>query len=91
MRRVIELGPNQWDQLARNVSGRSGKQCRERWHNQLNPLLKLGAWCAEEDWVLFLSQRTNPNQWAEFAKVLIGRSDNAIKNYWNQSLRHRAE
>eukprot|EP01083_Nonionella_stella_P055980 147631_1 len=40
-RYVIELvqkyGPKKWSLIARHLPGRIGKQCRERWHNHLNP------------------------------------------------------
>uniref|UniRef100_A0A673IF48 V-myb avian myeloblastosis viral oncogene homolog-like 1 n=1 Tax=Sinocyclocheilus rhinocerous TaxID=307959 RepID=A0A673IF48_9TELE len=39
--RVIELvhkyGPKRWSVIAKHLQGRIGKQCRERWHNHLNP------------------------------------------------------
>lgn len=51
---IEEFGPQVWEQVASRVEGRSGKQCRERWHNQVNPLLRTGTWSPEEEWVLFL-------------------------------------
>jgi len=35
------------------IKGRSGKQCRERWFNNLNPNVKKGNWTAEEDQIIF--------------------------------------
>ena len=35
--------------IAACVSGRTAKQCRERYKNQLNPLLRFGPWSASED------------------------------------------
>jgi len=37
-RLVQELGTKQWGQIGLNLGGRSGKQCRERWHNQVRVL-----------------------------------------------------
>lgn len=34
------------------MQGRSGKQCRERWHNQLDPSIKKEQWTEEEDRIL---------------------------------------
>jgi hypothetical protein len=31
------------------LAGRTGKQCRERWHNQLDPGIKKEGWTDEED------------------------------------------
>ena len=30
---IIDMGPNQWEQMAQLMGKRTGKQCRERWHN----------------------------------------------------------
>jgi hypothetical protein len=50
--KVIELvkkyGPKRWTLIAKQLKGRIGKQCRERWHNHLNPEIKKTAWTEEE-------------------------------------------
>jgi len=83
---IADIGPHQWEQMAIKMPGRTGKQCRERWHNQLNPLLKKARWSIEEDWILYILNETVKNRWAEITNVLLGRSDNSIKNYWNSTL-----
>ena len=91
--KLIELvqikGPQYWNNIAESLENRTGKQCRERWHNQLDPSLKRMNWSNAEEWILFLLQRRSPNKWSEFVGNLYGRSDNAIKNYWNTALSHR--
>ena len=86
---IAEIGPHQWELISNQMPGRSGKQCRERWHNQLNPLLKKTSWSTEEDWVLFILHQTLQSRWAKITDFLLGRSDNSIKNYWNSTLVHK--
>lgn len=37
---VGKFGARNWSLIARGISGRSGKSCRLRWCNQLDPALK---------------------------------------------------
>lgn len=41
MRLVKQFGMRKWSQIAENMVGRAGKQCRERWHNHLRPDIKV--------------------------------------------------
>ncbi|KAK1322562.1 Transcription factor MYB98 [Acorus calamus] len=38
---VNKHGMRRWSQIAKNLVGRIGKQCRERWHNHLRPDIKV--------------------------------------------------
>ena len=91
MELISEIGPRQWELISGSIPDRSGKQCRERWNNHLNPLLKKSPWSIEEGWILFILQRSVQNRWAEISNVLQGRPDNSIKNYWNSILRYKRD
>ncbi|KAH7553695.1 hypothetical protein ACOSQ2_029780 [Xanthoceras sorbifolium] len=88
---VARYGPTKWSVIAKSLSGRIGKQCRERWHNHLNPDIKKDAWTLEEELALMNAHRMHGNKWAEIAKVLPGRTDNSIKNHWNSSLKKKLD
>jgi myb proto-oncogene protein len=46
---VEEHGAKNWSAIAAALPGRIGKQCRERWHNHLDPNIRKEKWSQEED------------------------------------------
>lgn len=88
---VAQNGTKNWTKLASQLKGRIGKQCRERWRNHLDPEVNTEPWSAEEDQILIEMHETYGNQWVKIAEKLKGRSDNAVKNRWNSTLKKRLE
>ena len=91
IRQCIEEGVMKWSEIAERIPGRIGKQCRERWFNHLDPTLKKGGWTEEEDALLVEAQSKWGNSWTKIARLLPGRSENAVKNRWNSATRRRAK
>ena len=52
VRLVHELGVRHWGLIGSKLNGRTGKQCRERWHNQLDPSISKHCWTEEEEKIL---------------------------------------
>ncbi|OMJ77968.1 hypothetical protein SteCoe_22322 [Stentor coeruleus] len=90
---VGENGVKQWTLIAENlykkynITGRSGKQCRERWHNHLNSGIIKQPWTLEEEYTLFFTHQKIGNKWAEISQDIPGRTDNSIKNHFYSTVR----
>jgi hypothetical protein len=86
-------GLKKWTKIANTIKsdlgieGKTGKQCRERWHNHLDPQVKKELWTPEEEAKIFELQKQFGNKWSEIASFVPGRTENSVKNCFYSAVR----
>lgn len=85
--KVSQFGLKKWKEIATFLPGRIGKQCRERWYNNVDPKLNKDKWTLSEDIQLMELHKEYGNRWVQIQKFMPGRIDNDIKNRFNASLK----
>ena len=68
------------EEFHKGLKVRTGKQCKERWNNHINPMIERGVWSEKEDLQLLESYQRLGNKWSTIAKELSNRTDSSIKN-----------
>ncbi|OMJ70673.1 hypothetical protein SteCoe_31302 [Stentor coeruleus] len=88
LKSVLKKGLEKWGQIAnilnkevhKGLKIRTGKQCKERWNNYLNPEVNRGPWCEEEDIVALENYKIHGNKWSVISKCISNRTESAVKN-----------
>ncbi|MEW5301824.1 MAG: hypothetical protein WDW38_008455 [Sanguina aurantia] len=97
-RLIAAHGPGNWSGMARLLNTtigstpdccRIGKQCRERYNHHLRPDIRKEAWSPNEEDTIVVGHRQFGNHWSEISQLLTGRTENAVKNHWNATLRRK--
>ncbi|KAG6175793.1 hypothetical protein E4U25_002324 [Claviceps purpurea] len=86
--RVLNKGASDWVEKSRYVGTRTAKQCRERWHQTLNPDLKFSITPQSPgrkvtSFSTGLPRRVHNGHWTKIGRHLNDRSDNLVKNWYN--------
>ncbi|CAM8885744.1 unnamed protein product [Rhodiola kirilowii] len=84
-------GTDNWTIVASKFNDKTTRQCRRRWYTYLNSDFKKGGWTPEEDLLLCEAQRKFGNKWTEIAKMVSGRTDNAVKNRFSTLCKKQAK
>ena len=85
---VSELGHN-WPLIASKMDGRTSKQVKERWTNQLDPTISTDPWTADDDQQLVELIRELGHSWCEISRRMKGRTESMVKNRFHANLRKR--
>jgi myb proto-oncogene protein len=85
-------GGKNWGAIAALVPGRTNIQCRDRWHNALNPSIdraneRTGKWTADEDSTLKDAVQTHGSKnWGLTAALVPDRKESQCKGRWHDAL-----
>lgn len=85
---VLNKGIQKWGQMAsvlnreihKGIRIRTGKQCKERWNNYLNPLINRQPWTDKEDVLALENYKVHGNKWSLISKSIKNRTESSIKN-----------
>eukprot|EP00978_Attheya_sp_CCMP212_P002435 scaffold4964_cov47-Attheya_sp.AAC.3 len=71
---VMKYGKQQWARVASLLNRKSAKQCKARWNEWLDPMVKKVEWSRQEDEKLLHLAKLMPAQWRTIGPLVGGRT-----------------
>jgi pre-mRNA-splicing factor CDC5/CEF1 len=78
---VMKYGLNNWARIASLLNRKSGKQCKARWYEWLDPAIKKTEWTREEDEKLLHLAKLMPTQWRTIAPIVGRTATQCLERY----------
>ncbi len=83
LKNLVDQHGEKWVEIAKEMLGRTGIQCRQRYKHTLNPAIKLGKWTEEENNQLKEAvQRIGEDQWALIAQEFSDKTSEQCAYHW---------
>ena len=79
---IAMKGIMSWDEIAKHLPGRTGRQCKDRYNNYLSKAVVHKNWTKEEDQIIIEKYRQFGPRWTVISNFLNARSGNNVKNRW---------
>jgi hypothetical protein len=89
IRLVRQLGAHNWAAVSSGMTGRTARQCRQRYSNFLSQIRQRSPWTPKEDEFVVTKYRELGPKWVFISTFLPGRTGNDIKNRWHTRLAAR--
>ena len=86
--KLINSNLKKWGTVAEEINNtfhnrlriRTGKQCKERWTNHLDPVMKRDKWTSDEDIAALKLFQKHGRKWSKISRLIGNRTDSSIKN-----------
>jgi bacterioferritin-associated ferredoxin len=77
-----------WADIARQMgTGKTGKQCRNRWTQTLAPGINKGGWTPAEDQIIITAIQNGNHSWADIARQMgTGKTGKQCRQHWTEVL-----
>ncbi|KAL3493365.1 hypothetical protein BJX62DRAFT_84842 [Aspergillus germanicus] len=80
-----------WNEIARQIPGRSNKDCRKRYYNRFTGGLRKGSWTQDEDERLYQLVERYQYRWAAIAQKMETRNADQCSKRWHHCLNPELE